>query len=392
MSAVAAFPWDRLPRLTRVAVEARRELRRRVARGLELARVPAALHQLLGEDVEITSLTLNERRRGELGVPSMFDAHTVQFPGLGVRVTLWPEPDLARACVARLLGQGFELGWADAGIDAALQGAGAALALEVARRTALAEAPELVSDVACDDGWVSSGRATLQLGGKPYRVELCVEALKLGHPVSVVKGRVDLSRLGEARIAVPWVAACSTATAAEVDGLQVGDVWVPGDRAWVGGDTTLASGLLAAPGSDRGLPTHVSGGRIVLGAKAVLVFEELSSMSQEESELTQIVGETPLCVRVELGSLEMSAAEWAALRPGDVVESGRRIDEPVVLRVGGREIARGELVDIDGEVGVRITSVGQVLPAQGSPAQGSSAQGSSAQGSPGPLAPVPVVP
>jgi len=81
-------------------------------------------------------------------------------------------------------------------------------------------------------------------------------------------------------------------------------------------------------------------------------------MSQEESELTQIVGETPLCVRVELGSLEMSAAEWAALRPGDVVQCGRRIDEPVVLRAGGREIARGELVDIDGEIGVRITAVG----------------------------------
>jgi flagellar motor switch/type III secretory pathway protein FliN len=377
MSAVAAFPWERLPRLTRLAVEARRELRSRVARGLELTRLPAALRELLGEDVAITSLTLNQRRRGELGVPSMFAAHTVQFPDLGVRVTVWPEPDLARACVARLLGQGFELGWADAGIDAALQGAGAALALEVARRAALAEAPELVSAVACDDEWVSSGRATLQLAGKPYGLELCAEALKLGHPVSVVKGRTDLSRLGEAKIAVPWVAACSTATAAELDGLQVGDVWLAGERAWVGGDMTLTAGLLAAPASERGLPIHVSGGRIVLGAKAVLVFEELSSMSQEESELTQIVGETPLCVRVELGSLEMSAAEWAALCPGDVVECGRRIDEPVVLRVGGREIARGELVDIDGEVGVRITSVG------------------SSSVAPGPVAPVaagPVVP
>lgn len=365
MSAVAAFPWETLPRLTRAAVQARRELTSRVARGLALARLPAALSQLLGDDVAITSLALSERRRGELGVPSMFDAHTVQFPGLGLRVTLWPEPDLARACVARLLGQGFELGWADAGIDAALQGAGAALALEVARRTSLAEAPELVSDVAADDGWVSSGRVTVQLAGKPYRVELCAEALKSGHPTPPAVRRADLSQLGEARVAVPWVAACSMTTAAELDALQVGDVWVPGEGAWVGRDTALAAGLLAAPASERGLPIHVSGGRIVLGAKAVLVFEELSSMSQEDSELTQIVGETPLCVRVELGSLEMSAAEWAALRPGDVVECGRRIEEPVVLRVGGREIARGELVEIDGEVGVRITAVGSNPAAPG---------------------------
>jgi flagellar motor switch/type III secretory pathway protein FliN len=54
----------------------------------------------------------------------------------------------------------------------------------------------------------------------------------------------------------------------------------------------------------------------------------------------------------------MSAAEWAALRPGDVVQCGRRIEEPIVLRAGGREIARGELVDIEGEVGIRITRVG----------------------------------
>jgi flagellar motor switch/type III secretory pathway protein FliN len=54
----------------------------------------------------------------------------------------------------------------------------------------------------------------------------------------------------------------------------------------------------------------------------------------------------------------MSAAEWAALRPGDVVQSGRRIDHAVILRTGGREIARGELVDIEGEIGVRITQVG----------------------------------
>ena len=81
MSAVAAFPWARLPRLTRVAVEAGASLRRRVARGLELARVRhAALHQLLGEDVEITSLTLNERRRGEAWRSIDVRCHTVRFP------------------------------------------------------------------------------------------------------------------------------------------------------------------------------------------------------------------------------------------------------------------------------------------------------------------------
>lgn len=361
MSAVRAFPWERLPRIERGALEARRELTRRVGAGIDVVRLGRALGQLLGDDVELGDVVIGEPCRSAQHAPSLFDAHTLQFPTLGLRVTLWPEPDLARACVARLLGQGFELGWADTGIDAALRGAGAALALEVARRAARGEAPELVTDEAASDAeWLSPGQATVRLGGKPYRLELSAETVKLGRPVPALRPLPVLARLGAVSLRVPWIAALSAATVGDVEGLGVGDVWVPGKEAWIDGEP-LVAGLLAAPGAECGMPIRVSGGRIVLGAKAVPVHEErteeLTSMSQDESELSQIVGETPLVVRLELGSLEMSAAEWAALRPGDVLTSGRRLEEPVVLRTGGREIARGELVDIEGEIGVRITQV-----------------------------------
>ena len=59
-------------------------------------------------------------------------------------------------------------------------------------------------------------------------------------------------------------------------------------------------------------------------------------------------------VRVELGAVSMSAREWAQLGAGDVIETAQRIAEPVVLRVAGREVGRGELVNVDGQVGVRI--------------------------------------
>jgi flagellar motor switch/type III secretory pathway protein FliN len=357
VNAPRAYPWDKLPRVERAALEARRELRGRVAAGLDLYRLDHAIGQLLGADAELVDVALAERRTVE-PTPSIFDAHTLRFPSLGLRVTLSPEPELARACVARLLGQGFELGWADTGIDAALRGAGAALALEIARRAARNEAPELVTDGRSGDGWQSVGQATLRLGGKPYRIDLSVEALALGRPVPAVNAPVRLSQLGSVPIRVPWIAALSAATVSEIEGLLVGDVWVPGKSSWIAAEPPLSAGLLAAPRSARGVPIRVSSGRIVLGAEAVPVHEELTSMSQEESELARIVGETPVVVRLELGSLEMSAADWAALRPGDVVQCGRRIEEPVVLRAGGREIARGELVDIEGELGVRITAVG----------------------------------
>jgi flagellar motor switch/type III secretory pathway protein FliN len=352
-----AFPWEKLPRIERAALRARRELRGRVAAGLDLRQLRQALGQLLGADAELGDVLLAERRRGPEPAPSIFDAHTLEFPRLGLRLTLRPEPDLARACVARLLGQGFELGWADTGVDAALRGAGAALALEIARRASRNEPPELVTETISGAAWQSAGHAILRLGGKPYRLELCAEALELGHPAPAAKSSPSLSRLGSLPVRVPWIAALSAATVSEIAGLAIGDVWVPGKASWIAGEP-LSAGLLAAPRSARGVPIRVLAGRIVLGAEAVPVHEELTSMSQEESELAQIVGETPIVVRLELGALEMTAAEWAELRPGDVVQCGRRIEEPVVLRAGGREIARGELVDIEGELGVRITAVG----------------------------------
>lgn len=71
--------------------------------------------------------------------------------------------------------------------------------------------------------------------------------------------------------------------------------------------------------------------------------------------LLESVGEVPVVVRVEIGTAEMSARQWASVAAGDVIALGRRVGEAVVLRVSGVEVARGELVEIEGEVGVRIT-------------------------------------
>ncbi len=76
----------------------------------------------------------------------------------------------------------------------------------------------------------------------------------------------------------------------------------------------------------------------------------------DRDALAQSIGETPVVVRVEVGSAQMSAREWAQVGAGDVIALGKRIGENVVLRVGGVEVARGELVDLEGEIGVRIVA------------------------------------
>jgi len=74
-----------------------------------------------------------------------------------------------------------------------------------------------------------------------------------------------------------------------------------------------------------------------------------------EATTVEVLQDAPLVVRVELGTVEMTEREREALGPGDVVAIGRKIGDGVVLRVGGVEIARGELVMLDGEMAVRIT-------------------------------------
>jgi len=67
--------------------------------------------------------------------------------------------------------------------------------------------------------------------------------------------------------------------------------------------------------------------------------------------------DVPVTLAVELGRINLPLRRLADLKPGDVIELGRHAREPVELTSGGRLIARGELVQIDTELGVRVLSV-----------------------------------
>jgi flagellar motor switch/type III secretory pathway protein FliN len=351
------FPWSGVPRLNRAGLRARRELRARLGVAFDYERLGRALKELLGDDVRLETAELDTRRGGTVPFSGL-ECLSLRFPVHGVRLWLRPEPELWRCALARLLDQDFQLGWADSTIDATLRGAGAALLLELARRSARAEAPELAPSEAPSPAWPLVGTASVRVGERLYRVELCVGQERASGVAGVLPPPA-LERLGELRLRVPWVAALSSIALELLESLQVGDVWLPGAGAWVAAGEAGEAGVLVPAGSRRGIPVRVQAGRTVLGAEIVAVPEEVEvSMSQEDSELERVVGETPVVVRLELGAIEMSAAEWAALRPGDVLASGRRVEEAVSLRSAGREIARGELVEIEGEIGVRITQVG----------------------------------
>ena len=76
-----------------------------------------------------------------------------------------------------------------------------------------------------------------------------------------------------------------------------------------------------------------------------------------------LVLDVPVELAVEIGRTTMTIREAVSLTPGAVVVLNRMAGEPVDLLVNGKRIARGEVVVVDEEFGLRVT---EVVP--GSPA------------------------
>jgi flagellar motor switch protein FliN/FliY len=65
----------------------------------------------------------------------------------------------------------------------------------------------------------------------------------------------------------------------------------------------------------------------------------------------------PLSVTAELGSCKMEVAEVLKLGAGSIIELDRLAGGPVDLLVNNKLVARGEVVAVDENFGVRITEL-----------------------------------
>jgi flagellar motor switch protein FliN/FliY len=64
-----------------------------------------------------------------------------------------------------------------------------------------------------------------------------------------------------------------------------------------------------------------------------------------------------LDVALRFGEQQITLREILELSPGTVVELDRQANEPADLLVGGKVIARGEVVIVDGNYGIRVTEL-----------------------------------
>ena len=64
--------------------------------------------------------------------------------------------------------------------------------------------------------------------------------------------------------------------------------------------------------------------------------------------------EVDIPVRFSLGSVSLPLGDLASMQPGYVFVLDAPLDKPVAIEVNGTVIGRGELVSVDGQLGVRL--------------------------------------
>lgn len=363
------FPWSSLDALRREDLRALAGLRLRARSWIDDQGALAALAQWTGARIDVRI------RRGFSGPPPRLDPGDVGVllapsdePKTSHAILVVAESALAAQLVARSLKRA-----APALVDpsqpasAALAGAVGALVVAACRRggasgtrvLACGSAAQFARDLGSGGASLVGLSVTVLVDDDAFSTHVVAARGAVANVPVRAFDAARLSALGAMPLALPLVAAVSLALPSDLARLQPGDAYVPGAISLTHQASGWAGNVhLAAATQERGLRARLEpNGQLVLGDEVdTLAWTTDEETMSNKDALVEAVGEVPVVVRVEVGTVQLLAREWAALGPGDVLTFGRKIAEPVVLRVGGVEVARGELVDVEGDVGVRILS------------------------------------
>ncbi len=88
-------------------------------------------------------------------------------------------------------------------------------------------------------------------------------------------------------------------------------------------------------------------------------FDANSQTSGEENQNLDLLMDVKLQLTVELGRCELPIKKVLELTRGSIVELDKVAGEPVELYANGKHVANGEVVVIDDNFGLRITSISE---------------------------------
>lgn len=385
MSAPVPFPSAALEALSREEAAAGNALRAQLRRFGSVESIESACASLLGEPLALAPHPTSPPARAPLAPDAVAVALSPHGrEGDDATLVLEVEGALAAALAARVLDRPAPPWIAPfAAPSEALAGVWAAVVAAVARRVGarFPSAPPLrvvgagssASVLAATPpGWRAraSVDATITFRAATYAARLSTKrAASLDGPTSLT--RSALARLGAAPLTLDVVGCVAPTTRRELERWSPGDALLFAAPLFAAGAPARGPVVLAARSSD-------SAARATLREDGSLVLEdgvgaapldaaphegraaeedEMESATHDTDPLSRALGDAPVVVRVEIGAVELSALEWSRLGPGDVVSLQRRTRDPVTLRVGGAEMGRGELVEVDGELAVRLLTV-----------------------------------
>lgn len=366
---VGPFPWESLAKVEAAELAFGGRARQFARHGLRLGALEAAFARLLGQH---TSVALGRVARFDVAAVEPSDVAVVLGPGdalpsLSDGVLVLVEGSLAAHLAAGALRRAPPP-LLDPALAPSARVAGAVAAV---LRTALREAwSEPLKVLAAGPGPALS-RDFLRGPSDPLSLSVAfglgdaVFGARVVGPTSrlaALDGAADpdwLRRLGDFPLGLPLVLAACLALRTELAALRPGDVLLIPDASAVrvASDAILGSVFLAGPRSEVALRAELApSGQLVVRGRSGLSWEPRSPNMPSDTRTLEVLEDVPLVVRVEMGAVEMTARAWAELAEGDVLPLERRVGDPVTLRVGGAAVASGELVVVDGGLGVRVLS------------------------------------
>lgn len=335
------FPYDRLPAIDRAEARARSTWARS-GPAHDLRDAASAMSSLLGARIAVDVERAWARASG---LPADADLPTALLEG-PASVALTLEPQLADALVGRALGvesaRGNEgaagpLGDAERGVLAYVLGRW--LAPSRWHVAAVLACPAPLAYAALSIRWPLA----IEIDASRYAADVWLPAVAPAAPRA--------HRMDETPVEIAIVVGRARLAIADVRGLRARDTLIP-DAIGVDTDGRGAVEL-------RALGTRWMADGDPSAGFAVRTRREWTNMkaTNEEAAWLEHAADQPVTLTVELARVSVPFGTVAALAPGAVLETGHAIGSEVTLRLGDRVVARGELVQVDGEIGVRIVRV-----------------------------------
>jgi flagellar motor switch protein FliN len=182
--------------------------------------------------------------------------------------------------------------------------------------------------------------------------------LELLRQVAGLVSTAAKKRWGEIQLHVEMAAAAPSWPPAETFWLQIGEPGSVGTALEMGLSAALAAELRAEK-SDGAKPEAPASPPPVSSASA-------DRPEAPAAGAIDLLKEVQLAVTMRFGSRRLRLREVLALNPGAVIELDRKVQEPVDLLLDGRVIARGEVVVMDGDYGLRVTDASPLAaPSEG---------------------------